>query len=175
MSGKQSNTDFRLMSFAYRFRDLFSPRSAILKESGLSSGDHVLDYGCGPGSYVEGVLKIMGETGKLYALDIHPAAVERIGKMAKKKNWKNVKAILSNRDTGLADNCLDVVLLYDVFHKLYDPEGVLGEIHRVLKKDGKLSFSDHHMKDGEILNYGAIKRFFKVSKKGKKTFLFDRK
>lgn len=175
MSGKQSNMDFKLMSLSYKLRDIFSPRSAVLKESGLSSGDHVLDYGCGPGSYVEGVLKIIGVKGRLYALDIHPAAVERIEKMVGKNWWKNVETILSGRDTGLSDNCLDVVLLYDVFHKLDDPEGVLGEIHRVLKKDGRLSFSDHHMKEEEILDHGAIKRFFKMSHKGKKTFLFDRK
>lgn len=45
---------------------------------------------------------------------------------------------------------MDVVLLYDVFHVSHDREEVLRELHRVLKPEGTLSFSDHHMKQEGI-------------------------
>ncbi|MFH1323270.1 MAG: methyltransferase domain-containing protein, partial [Methanobacteriota archaeon] len=60
--------------------------------------------------------------------------------------------IHSDRRTGLPDKSLDAVLLYDAFHDLEKPDDVLKEIHRVLKSDGILSFSDHHMKEEEIVS-----------------------
>lgn len=60
--------------------------------------------------------------------------------------------------SGLPDNSVDVVLLYDTFHDLSDPDGVLEELHRVLKLNGILSFTDHHMEEYEIV--------FKVRNRG---------
>ena len=47
-----SNFDFRAMSFSYKFRDFLLPRKNVLKEVGIKPRSTVLDYGCGPGSYV---------------------------------------------------------------------------------------------------------------------------
>ena len=52
----------------------------------------------------------------------------------------------------MADGCLDLVLLYDVFHGLTEPDRVLAEIYRILKPEGVLSFSDHHMKNEAIVS-----------------------
>ncbi|MCK4241915.1 MAG: methyltransferase domain-containing protein, partial [Dehalococcoidia bacterium] len=60
------------MSLTYKFRDLRLPRMDILKEVGIEPGFHVLDYGCGPGSYTIPLAELVGESGKIYALDIHP-------------------------------------------------------------------------------------------------------
>jgi len=67
---------------------------------------------------------------------------------------------------------IDVALLYDTFHSLKDPSGVLEELHRVLKPNGILSFSDHHMKEDEILSKVTDRGLFRVSKKGKRTYSF---
>ena len=64
------------------------------------------------------------------------------------------------------------MLLYDTFHDLSRPDDVLQELHRVLKSGGTLSFSDHHMKDQEILARVTKTGLFKLSKKGKKTYSF---
>jgi ubiquinone/menaquinone biosynthesis C-methylase UbiE len=74
--------------------------------------------------------------------------------------------------SGLSDNSVDVVLLYDTFHDLYQPDDVLGELHRVLKSGGTLSFSDHHMKEKEILAKVTNTGMFKLSKKCKRTYSF---
>jgi ubiquinone/menaquinone biosynthesis C-methylase UbiE len=98
----------------------------ILKEVGIKPGFQVLDYGCGPGSYIIPLAELVGESGKVYALDIHPLAIRKVQDIASKKRLANVETILSDCQTGLPDNSLDVVLLYDVFHHLSDPDGVLG-------------------------------------------------
>jgi ubiquinone/menaquinone biosynthesis C-methylase UbiE len=55
------------MSFSYKFRDFFLPRKNILKEVGIKPGFHVLDYGCGSGSYITAVAELAGKSGKIYA------------------------------------------------------------------------------------------------------------
>ena len=52
MHKAQSNIDFKLMTLTFKLRDLFVSRMKILQEAGIAPGHHVLDYGCGPGSYI---------------------------------------------------------------------------------------------------------------------------
>ncbi len=167
-----STFGFKAMAFTFRIRDFLRPRSEIVKEAGIREGFHVLDYGCGPGSYVRAVSEIVGESGKVHALDIEPLAVESVKKISEKRGLKNVETILSDRKTGLPDESVDVVLLYDTFHDLVDSNGVLEELSRVLKPDRVLSFSDHHMKEGEIISKITNRGLFRLLRKREKTYSF---
>jgi ubiquinone/menaquinone biosynthesis C-methylase UbiE len=163
---------FKAMAFTFKIRDFFRPRKGIVKEAGIKEGFHVLDYGCGSGSYVKAVAEIVGKSGRICALDVHPLAIEIVRKIAAKNHLANVETILSDRETGLPDDSIDVILLYDVFHDLTDPNGVLEELHRVLKPDGILSFSDHHMKENEIVSDLTGKGLFRLLRKGEKPQVF---
>jgi ubiquinone/menaquinone biosynthesis C-methylase UbiE len=167
-----ANLHFKFMSFGYKFRDFFLPRMNILKEVGIETGFRVLDYGCGPGSNITAVAELVGKSGEIYALDIHPLAIQRVQSIASKKQLPNVETICSDCKTGLPDNSVDVVLLYDTFHNLGDPNGVLEELHRVLKSKGILSLSDHHMKENEIESKVTNGGLFRLSRKGKRTYNF---
>ncbi len=132
----------------------------------------MVDYGCGPGSYTFFLARMVGEAGKVYAVDIHPLAVRKIKDIVSRKHLKNVEAVCSDRETGLPDNSADVVLLYDSFHALNDPDGVLKELHRILKPGGILSFQDHRMTGDEITRELTKAVYFQLLKKGKKTYTF---
>jgi ubiquinone/menaquinone biosynthesis C-methylase UbiE len=58
---------------------------------------------------------------------------------------------------------------------LGDKEKVLLELHRVLKDDGILSFSDHHMKEKDILSAMKESTLFELHKKNKWTYTFVKK
>jgi len=169
-----SDLGFKSMTFTFKIRDFFRPRNNIVKEAGIREGFHVLDYGCGPGSYVRAVSEIVGESGRVHALDIHPLAVESVKKIAEKHHLTNVETILSDCKTGLPDESTDVVLLYDTFHDLFNPKEVLEELNRILKPDGILSFSDHHMKEQEIVSKITNGGLFRLSRKGEKTYSFSK-
>jgi ubiquinone/menaquinone biosynthesis C-methylase UbiE len=170
-----SNFLFQFMSVGYKFRDFFLPRLNILKEVGIKPGFHVLDFGCGPGSYIVPLTELVGGSGKVYALDIHPLAIRKVRDIASKKQLTNVETILSDCQTGLPDNTLDAVLLYAAFHHLSDPDMVLKELHRVLKPDGILSFSDRHMKEKEVVGEAINARLFRLLRKGQRTYTFLKK
>lgn len=167
-----SSIGFKLMSLMFKVRDLILPRLDVLKEVGIESGFSVLDFGCGPGGYILSLVELVGASGKVYALDTHPLAVQAVKKMVTGEGIENVTTIESDCSTGLPDNVVDVVLLYDVFHHLTSPDDVLRELHRILKPNGMLSFSDHHMKEEEVLRRVTDTGDFRFVKKGKKTYSF---
>ena len=174
MDKPMSSVGFKFMNIAFRVRDLLRSRMDVLKEAGIEPGFCVLDYGCGPGSYVVPLAQLVGASGEIYALDIHPLAIKELQKKVSQKTIKNLKTIESDCNTGLPDNRVDVILLYDTFHDLSLPDDVLRELHRVLKPDGTLSFSDHHMNKKDILTRVTNTGLFKLLAKGKKTYSFSK-
>jgi ubiquinone/menaquinone biosynthesis C-methylase UbiE len=175
MDKLESDLGFKFMTFGYRLRDLHLPRINILREVGIKHGFRVLDYGCGPGSYIVPLAELVGESGKVYALDIHPLAIKMVKAIVSKKKLANVEIILSDCPTQLPDSSLDAVLLYDVFHGLGDPNRILKELHRVLTPAGVLSVSDHHMKENEIASGVTNSGLFSLSRKGRRTYTFSKK
>ncbi len=160
------------MALQFRLRDLFLSRDKVLGEVGIRPGFTVLDYGCGPGSYILPAWRLIGESGRLYALDRHPLAVAAVRRLVARRELANVETIHSDGRTGLSDGSIDVVLLYDTFHALRDRRGVLGELHRVLKPEGILSFSDHHMAGHEIASALTDGKLFRLASKGERTYGF---
>jgi ubiquinone/menaquinone biosynthesis C-methylase UbiE len=174
MDKPMSNLSFSIMSFIFKIRDSLSPPSNKLIEANLDPGMSVLDYGCGPGSYSVSAAEMVGESGKVYAVDITQAALKRVQLKAARKGLKNIDTICTDCETGLDGECIDVVLLYDTYHDLSTPGGVLEELHRVMKPGAILSFSDHHMKEEQIVSGLTHKELFKLTKKGRKTHSFTR-
>ena len=174
MEKAPSNLHFRLMSIALRFRNLFMPPAKALGEVDIKPGSTVLDYGCGTGSYTIPAARSVGPSGKVYALDIHPLAVQQIQNAAAKKGLNNIETILTDCATGLENESVDTAFLYDVFHVLNNPEDVIAELHRVLKPNAVLSFSDHHMKENDILSGVTGSGLFRLTKKGESTYTFSK-
>jgi len=171
-SCEMSNLHFRLMAVFLKLRDLFLPPGIIVKEAGIKQGSVVLDFGCGPGNFTIAAAEMTGADGRVCALDIHPLAVKITEKAAARKGLRNVETIRSDCATGLKDKSVDVILLYDTLHMLSDKGAVLEELYRVLKDDGILSFSDHHMKENEIISGITSGGMFRLLRKGKKTYSF---
>lgn len=174
MEKPMSDLAFKGMCFLLNIRDWLRPREEVLKEVKIEPGFHILDFGCGPGSYSIVAARLVGATGKVYSLDIHPLAIERVQNAASKNGLKNIDAIHSDCATGLEADSIDVVLLTDIFHMLKEQKLVLAELHRVLKPTGILAFSDHHMKEDEIRLKVTSGGLFKLSRRGKRIYIFSK-
>jgi len=169
-----SKTHFKFMLKHFKQRDKkYLPLNKIEKTK-INEGSIVLDYGCGPGSYSIAAAEVVGNTGKVYAADIHPLAIKEVEKRAREKELKNIETILTDCDTKLEDNSIDVVLLLDIYHDLSNPERILKELHRVLKKNGWLSVDDHHFKDDEIIGKITNIGLFKFIERKDEVFNFTK-
>jgi ubiquinone/menaquinone biosynthesis C-methylase UbiE len=173
MNNMQSDFNFKLMAFGFTLRDCFRPRLNILKEVGIKPMDHVLDFGCGPGSYILPLEELIGKEGKIFAVDVNPHAIRMVQDIVARNRLINVEAICSDCKISLKDNSIDVTLLYDILHYLNNLDDVLKELYRVLKPNGILSVNDHHMKENEIVSK-VSRRSFGLLKSGKRTYTFSK-
>ncbi|MHA1602732.1 MAG: class I SAM-dependent methyltransferase, partial [Promethearchaeota archaeon] len=144
MDKPMNNFGFRAMAWMFKIMRNRNRVMKTLQEVPIKSGDKLLDYGCGPGSYSLCAAEKIGENGMVFAADIQPLAAKYIQKSAKKAHLTNIKTITTSCDTGLDKNSIDVMLLYDCIHNFNDPIEILTEMHRVLKPEGKLSVKIDH-------------------------------
>jgi len=162
---------FNIMTFGFAIRDLLMNPERKVLEARIQSGYRVLDYGCGTGSYSIIASELVGD-GIVHALDIHPLAIERMNQKIAKRRIPNIRTVHSDCATGLEKSSIDVVLLYDTFHMLSDPVRVLNELYRVLRPEGMISFSDHHMREEEIIPALTSDGLFQLSRKNRITYSF---
>ena len=169
----KGDSHFKFMSLVLWLRDVLSSPKKKLEKAGLKPGEHVLDFGCGPGSFSLVAASIVGPSGKVHALDLHPLALQSVERKSRKIGLQNIETISSDRKTGLADQSLDFVILNDVLHELDDTSGVLTELHRALKPEGTLFFSDHHLNEKDALTTLTKEGLFRFLRNSYKSHLFS--
>lgn len=162
------------MAWMFWVRDIFSSPARMLEEAGIAPGMRLLDYGCGPGSYTIAAGKLVGPSGRVMGVDLHPLAIKMVAGKASRQGLKNVEAIQSDRVPPLETQSIDLVILYDTLHAIADPDALLADLHRVLKPGHVLSFSDHHMKRDDIISAITGGGLFRLLRHGRKTFAFSR-
>jgi ubiquinone/menaquinone biosynthesis C-methylase UbiE len=84
---------------------------------------------------------MVGNEGFVYAVDVHPLAIERVKEKIERVKIKNITHILTNAsNTGLPDRSIDLAFLFGLQYIAGGLENVIAEIHRILKHGGVLSF-----------------------------------
>jgi len=128
--------------------ELESRALEMLQQIGIRRGHTVLDFGCGLGVYTIPAAKIVDEQGRVYALDKDNEALDELMQKAESAGLKNIKRMETSGklEIDLADESVDVVLLFDVFHSFYFPQAedrrrLLGEIYRIMKPAAFISIS----------------------------------
>lgn len=112
---------------------------------GIREGLTVVDYGCGPGRYTRRFAELVGQRGKVYAVDIQPQAIVAVRRMVARRGLSNVEPLLAEGDRcSLPDRVADVTCAIDMFFGIHDPAAFLGELKRITKPDGYLVIDDGH-------------------------------
>ncbi len=167
---------FRMMSFVHdTLYGLFLNPYKLLNAAGLKPGQKVLEVGCGPGFFTIPAAKIVGDKGKVYALDVNPVAVETVRRKIMENNLKNVKIMLADAsETGLPDESIDVAFLFGVIHALKDVDAVMREMHHILKVKGILSVQKSWWSEKRLLDAVTKNNLFSFKEKNSRVFKFEK-
>ena len=137
-------------------RDIISPINRECDKFGLKKGDIVIDYGCGSGGYTKKVSELVGDKGKVYAVDIYDLAIDSVRRKIAKYRLKNVEPVLVKNIKMIEDNIADIIIAIDMFHMVQDTNVFLKELHRLIKRNGFLFIDMQHMipddARGKIIN-----------------------
>lgn len=112
----------------------------ILANLNICAGQTILDAGCGNGYMAKKFAELVGNTGKIYALDPDR---ESICKLKREVDKTNLEALIGDisKPTKLKASSLDLVYLSTVFHIFSDTQiqGFILEIKRLLKPGAQLA------------------------------------
>lgn len=104
------------------------------------------DFGAGSGHYARTAAAIVGHSGKVYAIDVQEDILKHIKLNTHEHHAHIIETIWGDIEkpggTHLRDASLDVVLLANTFFQVENRLGLLTEIRRVLKPEGKLMLVD---------------------------------
>lgn len=143
---RMSDTSFKLMSLTFKLIDLLSRRvEKRTRTFGLQPGMIVVDYGCGPGRYTLRFSKVVGDGGKVFAVDIQELAIEALKNRMARYNINNIQPVLAHGySSELPDHTADRVFALDMFFGIRKPSEFLAELKRLLKPEGILIIDDGH-------------------------------
>ncbi len=115
-----------------------------LDRIGLQAAEHGLDVGCGPGRLTVPAARRVGPDGKITALDLQPAMLERLRKAVDRAGVTNVAAVLCDisRECPLPPGSVDRAWLVTVLGEIPDRAAALANLHRLLKPGGTLSVTE---------------------------------
>ena len=116
----------------------------VLQETGLKSGDKFLDVGCGDGYFSIAAAKIVGNKGKVYAIDSYEGSIVVLQQQVQRENIRNIEAIVADvtQKMPLPKAIIDVCLMANVMHGFLangEVPSVITEIARVMKVGSTLA------------------------------------
>lgn len=124
------------------FRKLVHNPQKILKGY-VKEGMEVLDFGCGPGFFTMEIARMVGELGKVLAVDLQEGMLERLEKKIKGNKCEGIIQLhkCDEDEIGISGS-FDFILAFYVLHELPNTKKFFEEAEALLKQDGKLFIAD---------------------------------
>jgi ubiquinone/menaquinone biosynthesis C-methylase UbiE len=126
-------------SHAWKERDVWQKPEQLIALLKLREGSQTADVGCHEGYMTFKLSKVVGPTGKVYAVDVEESKVEKVIAAAAERKVTNIIAIKGDYDNPkLPENILDAVIILDTYHEMVDHDAMLQHIFKALKPGGRL-------------------------------------
>ena len=125
------------------FRGALERLGPLVDSLGLEAGDTVADVGTGVGYLLPYIVRRIGSSGTIFAVDIYPEFLDKVRERIAAAGWRNVHPVLgTERDPKLPATRLDGAILLDAYHHLDYPEAMMRGVRRALKSGGRLFIID---------------------------------
>jgi ubiquinone/menaquinone biosynthesis C-methylase UbiE len=117
----------------------------------VQRGATVADLGAGSGYFTTRLARAVGNTGKVYAVDIQQGMLDLLQKAVARERLTNVVPVLGAvNDPKLPAESLDLVLMVDVYHEFSEPQRMLQHIRTALKPGGRLVLLEYRAEDPDV-------------------------
>lgn len=144
---------------AEHLRDGTGEVDAVVQTLRIRRGQAVADIGAGDGYYVAKLSPLLGDSGRLLAVDVEPRYLALLRRRVTQNGWRNVDVIESlPHDPLLPGGRVDVALLIHMYHEIEQPFGLLYHLAFSMKPGGLVGVVDA---DGPTDRHGTPPRLLR--------------
>ncbi len=120
---------------------------------GIAPGKSVADIGAGSGWFTVRAARRVTKSGRVFAVDINPQAIQYVTKRAAREKLTNITAIESKPDNPLLPPAsVDAVLLLKTYHEVQEPVTLLKNLRPALRPGAKIGIID---RNGDAGSHGV--------------------
>ena len=132
-----------------------------MEKFNIRPGERIADVGSGPGYFSFKFGDIVGEEGKVYAIETNPMHLDFLRNHIAENDIKNVEVVVSQFEgIGLSEDVeVDTVFVCSLYHNVYaaftdfERDKFVGSIRHALVDGGKLIIVDNDLVDSTELPY----------------------
>lgn len=129
--------------FEIESREVYSARERVLDICSLKPGMAVADIGAGTGFYSRLFAETVGESGRVYSVDIAPGFLTHIRNRADKEGLTWLTTVQgSDRQTNLPPESVDLIFICDTYHHFEFPADTMTSALKALRPGGILVLID---------------------------------
>ncbi len=124
---------------AWTERDKWQKADELIRHLNIKLGSNVADVGSHEGYMTVKLSGVVGDEGKILAVDVAQSKLDKLKEHLVKRNIANVELIKGDYDDPkLPLNALDAVIILDTYHEMDDHDKMLQHIKASLKPGGRL-------------------------------------
>ena len=123
----------------------------LLSSLELQPGDVAADIGAGTGYFALPMARLVGEEGRVLAVDIQPEMLAIIEQRMVAEEVFNIEMILATQsDPRLPAGEVDLVLMVDAYHEFSHPREVMENVVRSLSERGRVVLVEYRGEDPTV-------------------------
>ena len=124
-------------------RDAYQKPHEVITALKLKAGEVIADIGAGSGYFTFRLAHHVGDTGRVYAVDVNPDLIVHLNRRIRDLKLKNVVTILCAPDDPLlADASIDRFFICDTWHHIENHDRYLTLLKKMLKPGGEIVMID---------------------------------
>ncbi len=124
-------------------RDAYQKPHEVITALKLKEGEVIADLGAGSGYFTFRLAHHVGDSGRVYAVDVSPAMVVHLNRRIRDLKAKNVVSILAAPDDPLlAEASVDRFFICDTWHHIEKHDRYLALLKKMLKPGGQVVMVD---------------------------------
>lgn len=129
-------------------RDAYQKPRDVMIALGVKAGDRVADIGAGSGYFTMRFARHVGDTGRVYAIDVSPDMIVHLNRQILAAGADNVRTMLVPADDPLlAEASVDLVFICNTWHHIANHPPYLEKLKRTLRPGGRIVIIDFQKDD----------------------------
>jgi ubiquinone/menaquinone biosynthesis C-methylase UbiE len=124
-------------------RDEYQKPHQVISALNLKEGEVVADIGAGSGYFTFRLARHVGDTGRVYAVDVNPEMIVHLNRRIRELKVKNVVSWLAPSDDPLlAEASIDRFFICNTWHHIEHHDQYLALLRKMLKPGGEIVMVD---------------------------------